>query len=316
MDEPAFTLSHTRIAIIGLGLMGGSLALALNGRCRALVGVDPDDSTRALARAREVTCFPELGAALDTDLLILATPVRSILSLLASLSDSHFVIRHAKRTFVIDLGSTKGLITSAMQTLPPHFDPLGGHPMCGKEVSGFAHADPELFRDKTFVLTPLPRTSPAALTLALELVAALGAQPLLLAPEQHDQLAATSSHLPYLAATALMQAAQSLNDDLLWAMTASGFRDTSRLAASDLTMMIDILLTNRPAILNSLTRYRTQLDSLFALIESSDPATLRAALAPAQAKRSALFPSPNGRYVLRSEAEWGGVGGEGEILDK
>lgn len=287
MDNPAFTLAHTRIAIIGLGLMGGSLALALKDKCRAVVGADPDDSTRALARALGVTCYPDLGAALDgCDLLILATPVRTILTQLEQLS--HLTL-HASRLTLLDLGSTKTLITSAMSQLPAPFDPLGGHPMCGKETSGLVHADPHLFRDRTFVLTPLPRTSPHALGLAHELIAALGARPLILAPDQHDRLAAMSSHLPYLVAAALMQAAQSLDDEQLWSLVASGFRDTSRLAASDLTMMTDILLTNRSAILDSLTRYRAQLDFLYTLLETADPETLRAALAASQSKRSQLF---------------------------
>jgi prephenate dehydrogenase len=140
-----------------------------------------------------------------------------------------------------------------------------------------------------FVLTPLARTSPTALALAQELVAAVGATPLVLSAERHDALAAVSSHLPYAAAVTLMRAALAQDDDHLWALASSGFRDTSRLAASDLTMMVDILLTNRAALLAGLSRYRTELDALISLLEAGNAEALRAALAQAQAKRAELF---------------------------
>jgi prephenate dehydrogenase len=97
------------------------------------------------------------------------------------------------------------------------------------------------------------------------------------------------SHLPYAVAATLMRAVQSVGDEQLWEMAASGFRDTSRLAASDVTMMTDILLTNRAALLDALTRYRRELDSLIALIDAADPDSLHAALAPGQSKRARLF---------------------------
>ncbi len=291
MDEPDFvSLARCRVAVVGLGLMGGSLALALRGAkaCREIVGVDTDPAALDLARAQAVIDHAaDFDAALECDLLILAAPVRAILSQLDYLARTPRNTQYGTR--ILDLGSTKSQIVSAMENLPARFDPLGGHPMCGKEMSGLAHAEPDLFQGKTFVLTPLARTSPAALLLADELIAAIGARPLVLSAERHDELAAITSHLPYLAAVALVQAAQSLNDEQLWSLAASGFRDTSRLAVSDLTMMIDILLTNRPAILDALSRYRAGLDALIAALDAADPDALRAVLAPAQAQRAELF---------------------------
>ncbi len=268
--------------------MGGSMAGALRDHCREIVGIDKDPAALAFAQSRslihrDAAFAPALAAA---DLLILATPPRAILDHLRLLSSSSFILHPS--SFIIDLGSTKSEIVRAMNALPLAFDPLGGHPLCGKETGGIAHADPDLFRGKTFALTPLERTTPRALALAHELISAIGAVPLILSAERHDELAAVTSHLPYLTAAALMRAAGSLDDDQLWQMTASGFRDTTRLAASDLTMMIDILLTNRAAILDALTRYRAELDALTALIASADPDSLRAALAPAQSKRSEM----------------------------
>lgn len=287
MDDPAFSLAHCRVAIIGLGLMGGSAALALRGQCAEIVGVDSNLDTVASALARSlIHRATDFESALACDLILLATPPRVILAQLESFP-RHSVISHS--SFVIDFGSTKFQITFAMESLPPRFDPIGGHPMCGKEVSGLENADGELFRDKIFVLTPLARTSPRALTMAHELIAALSARPLILTPQQNDALAALVSHLPYVAANALVRAALSAGDEQAWTMAASGFRDTTRLAASDLTMMTDILLTNRSAVLDALACFRAELDSLTRAIESGDPERLRAALTPAQSQRSLMF---------------------------
>lgn len=287
MDEPDFTLAHTRVAIVGLGLMGGSLALALRGQCAGIVGVDSNPNTIALAlEQRVIDRAAEFDSALECDLIILASPVRAILAQLARLSS---VLRPPSPVTLLDLGSTKSEITAAMENLPPAFDPIGGHPMCGKEVSGLQNAEAGLFQNKTFVLTPLVRTSGRTLNLAHELVAGIGARALVLSAERHDALAATASHLPYLVATALMRAAQALDDDQFWSLAASGFRDTSRLAGSDLTMMTDILLTNRAAILDSLTHYRAELEALIQLIDAADPEALRAALARTQSHRAQLF---------------------------
>jgi prephenate dehydrogenase len=176
-----------------------------------------------------------------------------------------------------------------MQALPACYGPIGGHPMCGKEVSGIAHAEAGLFRDKLFVLTPLARTPAAVLVQALRLIDAIGARARVLPAEEQDVLAATGSHLPYAAAAMLVRAAEGLHDDQVWEMAASGFRDTSRLAASDVTMMTDILLTNKAAIADSLKRYRAELDALLALLESGDSEALATFLSTAAQRRKGLF---------------------------
>ncbi len=185
-------LSAARLTVVGLGLMGGSLARALRGRCAHLVGVDQHAATLELAqRARAVDrATPRLAEAIeDSDLLILAVPVRAILAILARLGRDLPCPR-----FVLDLGSTKAQIVAAMELLPSPAEPLGGHPLCGKETSGFAASDGALFRGQRFVLTPLARTTPAALALAQELVDALQARPLIMDAQQHDRLVAVTSH--------------------------------------------------------------------------------------------------------------------------
>jgi prephenate dehydrogenase len=288
MEEPGFTnLARARVAVVGLGLMGGSLALALRGRCQALWGVDSDPSAVADACHHGIIDHGvDFSDAISADVLVLAAPVRAILAQLADLARRP---APAGRLIVLDLGSTKTEIAAAMRRLPAAYAPVGGHPMCGKEVSGLAHAEAGLFRDKVFVLTPLERTPQWALSGVQELVDAIGAQPIELSPERHDELAAAASHLPYLAATLLVRAAEGLGDDQVWEMAASGFRDTSRLAASDVTMMTDILLTNRQAIASALERFQAELSTLMSLLESADAEALAAFLAAAAERRRGLF---------------------------
>lgn len=279
-------LIHSRVAIVGLGLMGGSVALALRGQCAELWGVEPNLAAVETALAQRVIDWAvDFETAMRCELVIFAAPVQSILTQLHLLGN----VAPTQRPVLLDLGSTKSAIVQAMQALPPHFDPLGGHPLCGKEVSGLAHAEAGLFQDKVFVLTPLPRTSPQALALAHELIAALGAHPLLLDAAQHDAVVALTSHLPYLVAINLMQTALAAEDAGVWALAASGFRDTSRLASSDLTMMLDILQTNQPAVLAALESYQAQLGKLQQLLQNGDWETLRNLLAVAREKRGEVW---------------------------
>ena len=292
MDEDGFRLSEARVAIVGLGLMGASLAMALRDHCAEIIGVSRSPETLNFALEHHiVNRVTDFDSALDCDLLVLAAPVRTIIQQLHEIGNSPFAVRSSWPTVVVDLGSTKTEIVQAMQALASRFDPIGGHPMCGKEVAGIRSAEAGLYRDKIFVLTPLERTSVGAQALVNEMIKIIGSMPLVLSPEQQDTLVAATSHLPYLAACALMRMALAKKDDQLWSVAASGFRDSSRLAASDLTMMMDILLTNRTAILQSLKDYRAELDGLVSLLESGDEDGLRAALEPAQQKRAQLFKS-------------------------
>jgi len=272
-----------------LGLMGGSLALAIRNHCQELIGVESDSASLSFAHRHNIVHrTADFHSALtDSDLVILATPVRIILAQLETLQQAQIDAPQPK--IILDLGSAKSAIVAAMQSLPATFDPIGGHPMCGKETSGIKSADANLYHYKTFVLCPLERTSPQALALAHELIAIIGAVPLVIAPEQHDAFAALISHLPYTLAAALMRTALANDHPALWQMAASGFRDTTRLAASDLTMITDILLTNRTAVLATLAQYQTELDTLTAAIESGNAETLRSALESAQHKRSEMF---------------------------
>ncbi len=271
-------LRGTRVTLVGLGLMGGSLAHGLKGRCAGLIGVDRDPAVVERARSLRIVdrATTDLASALaDCDLALLAVPVRSILSLLHRLGRDLPL-----PPCVLDVGSTKVAVVQAMQALPEGADPIGGHPLCGKETSGLEAASPGLFQGSTFVLTPLERTSPAARSLAEEMVRALGAQPLIMEAARHDRLVAFTSHLPYLLAAGLIETAREAagQEPELWSLTASGFRDTSRLAASDVSMMLDILLTNRDNVGAALGRARAALERLEDLLTAGDEEGLRLAL--------------------------------------
>lgn len=260
-----------RIVIVGLGLMGGSLARALHGHTAAIIGVDLDLETRRMAlEAGVVVAVADDLAAVDirpNDLVILATPVRTILSQLERLPT---IV--ADGCLLLDLGSTKAEICAAMDSLPTQFAALGGHPMCGREVGGFAHSSAELFRDQAFVLTDSQRTTPRLRQVAVQLIDAIGAYPVVLEAARHDAIVAAVSHLPYLVAGLLMQTALETAAVVpeLWTIAASGFRDTSRLAGSDPTMMRDIVLTNRDAVTAQLLAYRHYLDELLTRLDDPE----------------------------------------------
>ena len=283
-------LQEAQVTVVGLGLMGGSLAGALRGRCRAVVGVARRTETVAAALERGLVDrgTTDLSQGVRAaDVVVLATPVRVILRQLPEIGPLL-----PPGCLLLDLGSTKTQIVAQMAGLPAHVEPLGGHPMCGKEVSGLQAADPALYQDTTFILCPLPRTSEDALTLGRELARAIGAQPLVLEAERQDFLVGTMSHLPYLLACTLVSTADAITspDPAAWEIVAGGFRDTSRVAGSEVTMMLDILMTNRTEVSTAVRTFQAQLDALAGLIEAGDEEALRATLTRIRDIRLEMFP--------------------------
>ena len=284
-------VSQARVCIVGLGLMGGSLGMALRGRhaCRAVIGCarkrDVCQQAVALNAVDEAT-VDAVAAVRQADIVILAAPVRTIVRLVGDLGP-----HMQPGALLMDIGSTKASIMQAAESLPPYVQMVGGHPMCGKERAGIAAADPDLYQGAVFCLTPLEHTRVEALSLAGEMVRAIGARPLVVDPQRHDALVAAISHLPYLMATALTTTAASVatTDQLTWQLAASGFRDTSRLAASDVDMMLDILLTNCERVPALARQAADTLLALAAAIENGDETTLRAALAAAQHTRQQVY---------------------------
>ncbi|MBS60113.1 MAG: hypothetical protein CL606_02205 [Anaerolineaceae bacterium] len=292
MKKSVDLLSDSHITIVGLGLMGGSLAMALQGKCAGITAVEIDSQTRHMALERElvdnVTESLEDGLKY-ADILVLATPVRVILETLMKLIK---LSKHIEKTvLVLDLGSTKTDITSAMRLLPNNFAAIGGHPMCGKETGGLEYADASLYKNAVFVLTTTNNSDKIMHPLAKQIISAIGSIPIEMDAERHDQLVALTSHLPYLLACSLVSAVKSEGDidPMIWKMVSSGFKDTTRLASSDVQMLIDIIATNKEAIIRALNQQRIAIDELEIALDE-DLQSLQTSLNSIQTVRNYHFP--------------------------
>lgn len=247
--EDGFRLQDSKIAIIGLGLMGGSLALALKGKCAALYAVDSHPATLELALTNQIVDRTDSDPATllpQADLIILATPVLAIIDLLKELP-----ALTQNPCIVLDLGSTKKNIVEAMSALPERFDPIGGHPICGKEKLGLENAEDKLFQGAPFVTTPLRRTTRRARSAVQQIISSIGAHLIEMTAEEHDHALATTSHLPFLLSSAL---ALSTDADFS-SFIGSGFRSTSRLAGTSSHIMMGILKSNRSNVLHAIQNF-------------------------------------------------------------
>lgn len=285
-------LPESRIAIAGLGLMGGSLAHALRGYCRSILACDLDQSVITYALDGGIIDQGSTDAAdilPQADIVILAAPIKGILKLIHQLPDLH-----PGSPILLDIGSTKVDVMNAMQNLPPRFDPFGGHPMCGKENGGIGNADASIFTEAPFAFTALHRTSAQARKFGGELAAALGSYPLWVDAETHDRWTAATSHLTFLVASALAAATPLESAPLI----GTGFRSTTRVAASPASMMLDVLETNRSNILDSLVRFRSAIDELQEYLSQAELDNLKDALDASASHHQQLLASTKPERVL------------------
>jgi prephenate dehydrogenase len=283
MSQPDFTLGQSRIAIVGLGLMGGSLALGLRGKCAALYGIDPHPATLELARSQHIVDeFDSDPATLLTkaDVVILSAPVPAILDLLGQLPSYT-----PNPCIIMDLGSTKQMVVEAMAHLPERFDPIGGHPICGKEKLSLANAERTLYYAAPFLLTPLERTSPRAMSAAYQIIEALGAKARILDAGEHDRILASTSHLPFLISSALALA----TSQEVASFIGPGFKSTSRLAGTPASMMLGVLQTNRENILTMLRGMQGRLTDIETALAGGDFSELELLLQEAQGRYQALM---------------------------
>ncbi len=262
-----------RVAIVGLGLIGGSIGLALR-QTQAVPEITGFDPGRGVCeQARKVGAIDQDYMALadavrGAELIVLATPVGAMRSLLLDLAT--IVLPGA---VITDVASTKSqVIAWAEACLPADVAFVGGHPMAGKELSGVGAADPTLFRNRIYCLTPTPRTPQTAVNKVALLVELLGARVRFLEPTEHDAQVTLASHLPFVASAALMQ---TVAEQDTWAeaaqLAASGFRDTTRVAAGNPEMYRDICLTNSETLVQALDRYIATLSTYRAHIAEHDP---------------------------------------------
>ncbi len=282
MMDDAFSLQDSTIAILGLGLMGGSLAMALEGKCRDLVGCDPEpEAVEAACRlriVREAATNP--ATILDhADVVILAAPVPAILDILDTIPS--WITRPC---ILIDLGSSKQRIVEAMARLPERFDPVGGHPLCGKEKLSLENAEGALYEGALFLLTPLERTGARAISAARQIAAAAGARPLLMGAAEHDRILAFTSHMPYLLSSALARAVPRECS----ALVGPGFRSTSRLAGTPSSMMLGVLQSNCQNVLTALHQLQGALAEVELALATEDAPRLERLLNEARASYGEL----------------------------
>jgi prephenate dehydrogenase len=250
-DEPPFS----RVAIVGIGLIGGSIALGLRERWPSvrIVGVDRQPvlahALGAGAIERAAATVREIG---DVDLMILAAPVRQNVALLGELADvgaaSAVGAAFRRPAMITDVGGTKRDIVEAAKSLPAGTTFIGGHPIGGAERGGFGFARPDLFRGRPWIFTPAPTVASDHVQRLSRLVEGLGARPHLLAADAHDRLMAVLSHLPQLAATALMAVVGSGATAGGLRLAGRGLVDTTRLASSPASVWRDICSNNADEI--------------------------------------------------------------------
>ncbi|MGC4365150.1 prephenate dehydrogenase [Hydrogenophaga sp. R2] len=287
-----------QLGLIGCGLMGGSFALALKqaGLVKRVVGYSKSPSTTERARQMGVIDIEAPSALLavsGSDVVLLAVPV-------AATEATFKAIRHLihKDMLLMDVGSTKRDVVDAARRVLR--DQVGvfvpAHPIAGKELAGVEHADADLYHGRQVILTPIERTQTAQIERATQLWKALGCHVRQMSPESHDAAYAAVSHLPHLLAFALMNAIQNQKQgaDFL-ALAGPGFRDFTRIAASDPAIWRDILMANREELLGQTQRFRQALEALENAVKGENPDALetlieQASIARAQWRMNAIRP--------------------------
>lgn len=281
-----------RLAILGVGLIGGSLARALRdaGHVQEIVGYGRGLAN--LQRAVELGVADRIetspaSAVRDADMVVLATPVGSMDALFKAI-----VPYLAKDAVLTDVGSVKGAVVAAARAaLAGKFaDFVPGHPIAGTERTGVGASFASLYVGRRVALTPLPETRPEALARVRAMWQAAGADVVSMSVEHHDQVLAATSHLPHLLAYALVDMLARQDDSReIFSFAAGGFRDFTRIASSDPVMWRDISLANRDAILIMMKRYRSALDDLIKAVGAGNGAQLHELFMRAKAARDALM---------------------------
>lgn len=259
--------------VIGAGLMGGSVAMALRAQGWFVSGVDRLES--ATRRGVELGAFDAIGPDPTADLTFICTPVLTVAEL------AHEAL--AGGGIVSDIGSVKAPIVAAVDH--PRF--IGGHPMAGSEQDGIEGSDATMFQGRTWVLTPTPNTDSQAFATLHTVISAMGAQVISVPPERHDELVAVVSHVPHLAASTLMGVAADRAEEhaALLRLAAGGFRDMTRIAAGHPAIWLDICAANRVAIVSVLDRLIAELSSVRSIVDREDRQALLLRLERARVAR-------------------------------
>lgn len=269
------------MAIVGVGLIGGSIALSIKKMRLADKVIGVSRHKRSLAIARRIKAIDEgsqdINIIKDADLVILALPVSAILK------SAPRILKIIKKGCVVtDVGSTKMVIVSKLERIFPRY--IGGHPLAGSEKRGIINADAEIFKDSLCVLTPTKKTDKEAQRKVGQLWRRIGARVIFLTPAYHDKILSFISHLPHLIAFSLIAAMP--RKYLRFA--SSGLRDTTRIAASDAGLWRDIFLSNQKNMSKAIELFQKDLLNLKSAIEKKDARRLGRVLKQAKNKRDSL----------------------------
>ena len=269
------------VAIVGVGLIGGSIALGIKkrGLAKKIIGVSRHKKTLLLAKKNKAIDKGSLDIDIvkDADLIIFATPVNTILKLAPEISK---II--GPNCIVTDVGSTKLEIVEGLEKIFPNY--VGSHPLAGSEKRGIGNAYPDIFKNSLCILTPTKSTNIRALNQVQRLWQLLGARIKFLTPEGHDKALSFVSHLPHAVAFSLMETMP--GEHLKFA--ANGLKDTTRLAASDAELWSDIFLSNSKNLIRTIDAFQKNLSSLKNAVKEKDRSQLYIILKKAKAKRDSL----------------------------
>lgn len=270
-----------KVAICGVGLIGGSIGLSIKRQklCRQVIGVSRHKKSLLLAKKMGAI---DIGSQTfdiikDVDFLILATPVKTIIQLAPRISK---IIK--KGCFVTDVGSSKAEIVSALTKIFPNY--IGTHPLAGSQKRGVINSQAEMFKGSICILTPVNNSSKSALKKMRLFWSKLGARTVLLTPATHDKILSFVSHLPHIVAFSLI----GIIPRRYLRFASSGFKDTTRIAASESSLWVDIFLSNQKSIISSIDLLQGALSKIKFIIKKNDRNALNRTLQQAKKKRDAL----------------------------
>jgi prephenate dehydrogenase len=285
VEAPLVKHAFGQVSVIGLGLIGGSIAAGIKQQGLASSVCAWDANAASLALGHDLGIIDTIAedihhATAQADLIILAVPVQSMEQVLGAIE--------LKDQIITDVGSVKGIAVEAARRvfgeLPENFIP--GHPIAGSEKHGVVAADPNLFRQHKVILTPEEASNKNAIARVEKLWEALGADVVTMSVSHHDDVLAQTSHLPHLLAYALVDTLSAGGDSLeVFQYAAGGFRDFSRIAASDPTMWSDVFQANKEPLVQALDQYLLKLETLKQLIESGDTDQIKDLLSRAKVAR-------------------------------
>lgn len=289
-------MSVRRVAIIGIGMIGGSVGLALKeawGSTIHITGIDHCHKTREEALRQDAVdaASPDMAAAAGQDIIFLCTPVLQIVPLIKQMLP--YV---TPGTIITDVGSTKQILLERLRSvIPDGVSYIGGHPMAGREKSGIYAADKELLRNKWYILTEGINASPVQYDELSGLLRPTGALLAVMPADRHDGCAAFMSHIPHVAAAALVNVLKDQPyQDTLVQLMGGGFKDTTRIASSDADMWADICMTNNQAMINGLQQFQKIIGEVIHAMETQNRGELYLFFSEAKHRRDDMLKQGGG----------------------